>query len=183
MFVMIYDFSMINFKTARINDVEKLAEFVNNAYRGESSKKGWTTEADLLDGQRTDPKSLKDIITTAHHRIEMAFEDEKLIGCVHLTIEEKTETLFFGMLTVDPHLQGSGVGKKILDHAEAVAHELHLKRIRMHVIHLRTELIAFYERRGFVATGNHEKFPEADPLFGLPKVQGLLLLEFVKELH
>lgn len=175
---------MIKFKTAHRNDADQLALFVNNAYRGEGAKVGWTTEADILDGQRTDPQSLRNIMSAPYQRIEMALDEEgTLVGCVQLTVEEKDETLFFGMLTVAPKLQGAGLGKKILDHVEHVAHELKLTKIRMHVIHVRSELIAYYERRGFVATGNHEKFPEADPLFGLPKVQGLLLLEFVKELH
>lgn len=174
---------MIEFRIATIDDADDLASFVNSAYRGESSKDGWTTEADLLDGQRTDPQSLRNIISGADHRIELAFDSEtqKLVGCVHLTIDK--DSVFFGMLTVNPKLQGMGLGKKILDHVEDVAKEVNLKKIRMHVIHVRDSLIAFYERRGFKATGNFEKFPEADPLFGLPKVNGLMLKEFLKELQ
>lgn len=174
---------MIEFKTAHPKDADILARFVNNAYRGEGAKVGWTTEAYLIDGQRTDPQSLRDIMSQPHHRIEMAYEGDELVGCVHVTIEEKEDTLFFGLLTVAPKLQGAGLGRQILEHVEKVTRELKLSKMRMHVIHLRPELIAYYERRGFVATGKHEKFPEADPLFGLPKVKGLLLLEFVKELR
>ncbi len=172
---------MIIFKTATIEDTKELAKLVNSAYRGEDSKKGWTTEADLLDGQRTDEKSLNYLICTTLNQIEMAIENGQLIGSVHLKQEDE-KTLYFGMLTVAPQLQAKGIGKILLNHIEKIAHQKGLSRIRITVIPFRKELIAFYERRGFKATGRVEAFPESDPLFGVPKVQGLSLHEFEKNL-
>jgi ribosomal protein S18 acetylase RimI-like enzyme len=173
---------MIRFQTATIQDSEKLAKLVNSAYRGDHSKKGWTTEADLLDGQRTDAESLSASIEAPLNQFELVFEgrSENLLGSVHL-IQELPETLYFGMLTVDPTLQGQGFGKILLKHAEDVARGYGFKKLRCTVIPTRKELIDFYKRRGFKETGKFEEFP-VDEKFGIPKVDGLKLQEFIKEL-
>jgi ribosomal protein S18 acetylase RimI-like enzyme len=172
---------MIQFQTATLSQAQELAHLVNSAYRGEYAEQGWTSEANILGGQRTDAESLSAIIQTPRHQIEMAFDrkTQKLIGCVHL-IQELPDTLYFGMLTVEPKLQGNGLGKILLNHVESVAKTYGLSRIRFTVIPNRTELVAFYERRGYSPTGRTEAFPENDPKFGLPKVEGLALKEFAK---
>lgn len=174
---------MIRFQTATISNVQELADLVNSAYRGEYSQRGWTTEANILGGQRTDSEKLTTLIQTPFNQIEMAFEgnSQKIIGSVHLH-RESSDTLYFGMLTVEPRLQTHGVGKKLLGHVELIAKESGCKRIRFTVIPTRIELVAFYERRGYMATGKFEPFPETDPKFGLPKVSGLILKEFEKKL-
>ena len=174
---------MIRFKTATIQDADQIARLVNSAYRGDVSKQGWTTEADLLDGQRTDSEAITELIQTPLNQIELAIDDQTqiIVGSVHL-IRELPETLYFGMLTVSPAIQGQGLGKAILDHTEKVAKRDGLKKIRCTVIPVRSELIAFYERRGFRATGKFEAFPLHDERFGIPKVEGLVLKEFVKNL-
>lgn len=173
---------MILFQTATAHDLSTLVKLVNSAYRGDSSRQGWTTEADLLDGQRTDEAALLEIIQTPDNQIEMAFEanSNRILGSVHL--RKEAEALYFGMLTVDPSLQGQGFGKILLSHLENVARAYGLKKIRFTVIPFRKELIAFYERRGFKATGKFEIFPENDPRYGIPKVSGLTLAEYIKVL-
>lgn len=172
---------MIRFQTATIQDAKSLADLVNSAYRGEHSKKGWTTEADLLDGQRTDAEALTQIIETPLNQIELAYEGKslKLLGSVHL-LQELPDTIYFGMLTIEPTLQGQGFGKILINHVEQVARAMGLKRIRITVIPSRHELIDFYKRRGFKETGKTEPFPLGDPRFGIPKVEGLELKEFEK---
>jgi ribosomal protein S18 acetylase RimI-like enzyme len=171
---------MIHFRTATIQDSENIARLVNSAYRGIYSKQGWTTEADFLDGQRTDSDSLSELISTPHNQIELAFNLEgELVGSVHVRFEQ-ADTLYFGMLSVEPTLQSRGLGKELLEHVEKVARGRDLSRIRMTVIPFRTSLIEFYERRGYRATGVIEPFPSLDPRFGVPKVEGLCLKEFIK---
>jgi len=170
---------MITFKTATIHEAHSLADLVNSAYRGDSSKLGWTTEAELLDGQRTDVDSLSELIQTPKNQIEMAFEGNKLVGCVHIK-EMGNDTLYFGMLTVSPALQSKGLGKEIINHVETIALKKNLKRIKITVIQYRKELISYYERRGFRPTGRYEEFPSHDPKFGLPKVPDLKLMEYEK---
>ncbi|MBA2404405.1 MAG: GNAT family N-acetyltransferase [Bdellovibrionales bacterium] len=174
---------MIRFQTATPSDAQELAKLVNSAYRGEYSQKGWTTEAALLGGQRTDAEALTKLIETPNNQIEIIYQgkSEKMIGCVHL-IQEPPDTLYFGMLTVEPTMQGQGLGKNLLTMIENVARGFGYKRVRFTVIPTRTELVDFYQRRGFKPTGKFEAFPELDPRFGLPKVKDLVLKEFEKQL-
>lgn len=164
---------MITFRTASIQDSTLIADLVNSAYRGDSSKKGWTTEADLLGGQRTDVQKIQEMIEGPTSQMELAI-DSDILGCVYLNFETK-DTLYLGMLTVNPELQTKGIGKLLLNHVEEVALKKKCHTIRMTVISVRTELIAFYERRGYKITGQTEPFPEGDPRFGVPKKK----LEFI----
>ena len=172
---------MIYFKTATAENAKAIAELVNSAYRGPSSKVGWTTEAELLDGQRTDPESILALINEENNFIELGFQTvtNQLLASVHIKIESD-KFLYFGMLTVAPNFQAQGLGKIILNHIETIAKKNHCSTIRLSVIDKRVELIDFYKRRGFVATGNFEPFPENDPKFGIPKITGMKLLEFIK---
>ncbi len=173
---------MISFRTAGAGDAEALVAFVNGGYRGESSKKGWTTEADLLGGQRTDLGKMREMIETPGARVELALaEDGLLIGCVYLK-KEPDASCYLGMLTVDPERQAAGIGKLLMAHSDAVARAWGCRRMRMTVISARAELIAYYERRGYAKTGATEPFPENDPRFGLPKVRGLTFAELAKAL-
>lgn len=168
------------FSTAQISDAKKIVQFVNSAYRGEYSKKGWTTEADLLDGQRTDVEKISEMILEEHGTIEMLSINDQLVGCVYL--KHEGDTTYLGMLTVEPTKQNAGLGRALMVHAEAWAREHMAKKIRMTVIQHRTELIAYYNRKGYVITGKTEPFPMEDPRFGLPKRTDLVFVELVKEL-
>lgn len=148
-------------------DVPALNELVQSAYRGESSRRGWTTEADLLDGIRTDEAGLKTMLANLQATI-LKYEDAgQLIGCVYL--EKKGDYLYLGMLTVSPDAQAGGIGKQLMVAAEQLARDRNCRAITMTVIPQRHELIAFYERRGYRPTGETEPFPMDDPRFGLPK--------------
>ena len=148
-------------------DIPALNELVQSAYRGESSRRGWTTEADLLDGVRTDEAGLKAMLDNPRATI-LKYEDAgQLIGCVYL--ETKGDSLYLGMLTVSPDAQAGGIGKQLMAAAEQVARDRNCRAMTMTVIPQRHELIAFYERRGYRPTGETEPFPMDDPRFGLPK--------------
>ena len=172
----------MRFRIAAPADAEAIAALVNSGYRGESSKRGWTTEADLLGGQRTDEAQVLEMIQAADSRVELALaEDGSLLGCVHLK-KELSGCCYVGMLTVDPARQAGGIGKQLLSYCERVAREWGCARMRMTVIEGREELLRFYERRGYARTGATEPFPEDDPRFGMPKVKGLRFLELTKTL-
>jgi ribosomal protein S18 acetylase RimI-like enzyme len=142
---------------ATIADAAELSALINSAYRGESSKKGWTTEADLLEGTRTSEEELISIITSPNHYLLKFTRDEKIIGSVLLIA--KKEMMYLGMLTVSPELQNSGIGKQLLQAAEQHAQQLELSRIQMTVIGIRKELLAWYVRNGYEDTGLREPFP------------------------
>jgi N-acetylglutamate synthase-like GNAT family acetyltransferase len=154
-------------------DAPELNILVNSAYRGDSSRQGWTTEADLLDGTRTDAAAIEDIINRPGHTILKYVEEGKILGCMEL--HNESEKLYLGMLTVRPHLQGKGIGKDLLKAAEAEAKKQKCKSIFMTVISIRKELIDWYVRHGYSNTGEHKPFAFNDPRFGQPKKQ----LEFV----
>jgi len=141
-------------------DINSLNTLINSAYRGEFSKKGWTTEAHILEGSRTTEAELLEIIQDKHNTILKYSEHNKIIGCVLLKANENE--LYLGMLTVSPELQNSGIGKKLLQQAEVFAAELGLPKIVMTVISVREELISWYKRNGYVDTGVKEPFPVSD---------------------
>ena len=158
----------IAFRDADAGDVPALVALVTSAYRGESSRAGWTTEADLLDGNRIDSDVLRGDIEREHSRVLLASRDGVLLGCAHVAIENGAG--YFGMFAVDPLLQAGGIGKAILAEAERVVRdEWQLPMMRMTVIDLREDLIAWYERRGYRRTGIKKPFPAVDPRFGLPR--------------
>jgi ribosomal protein S18 acetylase RimI-like enzyme len=154
--------------SALLPDIPALNALVNAAYRGDRSRRGWTTEADLLDGIRTDEGRLREMIESPNSQILKLEEAGTLLGCVYL--ETKGDALYLGMLTVSPERQDRGLGRQLLEAAEQVARERSCRRITMTVIPQRTELIAWYERRGYCATGETQPFPSEDPRFGLPRV-------------
>ncbi len=155
------------------DDVEQLNLLINSAYRGESAKEGWTTEADLIEGIRTDPEALTEILNKPHSQVLKCVDDKKIIGCVH--IEQHGSKLYMGMLTVAPKLQNKGIGKIFLKAIEAEARKLKCTSIYMNVISGRDELIAWYERYGYQTTNQRNPFPMSNPRLGIPKKQ----LEFV----
>ena len=157
----------LRFRDAVPADVPALVGLVTSAYRGDASRKGWTTEADLLDGNRIDPEVLLHDIARPRSRVLLAERDGALLACAHVSDEDGAG--YFGMFSVRPGLQGAGVGKALLAEAERVVREAwQLPAMRMTVIDLRDELIAFYERRGYRRTGIKKPFPYGDPRFGIP---------------
>ena len=157
----------LHFRAAGVADIPMLVALVTSAYRGESSRAGWTTEADLLDGDRIDAEVLRADLERPRSRVIVAERDGAPLACAHVAEEEGAG--YFGMFSVVPGLQGGGIGRAVLAEAERVVREeWRLPTMRMTVIDLRDTLIAWYERRGYVATGETLPFPYDDPLFGKP---------------
>ncbi len=145
-------------KKATINDISELNYLVNLAYRGDISKKGWTTEANILKGVRIEDSELIEMINTPKSNVFKYLESDKILGCVLLI--EKENKLYLGMLCVNPELQNSGIGKKILQFANQFAFEKKLPKIVMTVISTRIELINWYNRHGYFENGERAPFPE-----------------------
>jgi ribosomal protein S18 acetylase RimI-like enzyme len=145
---------------ATLQDIPALTTLINSAYRGETSKKGWTTEAHLLEGKRTTEEELTEIILDPKNTFLKFTDNEQIIGSVLLVVKE--HQLYVGMLTVSPELQNSGIGKKMLAEAENHAKSLGLSSLSMTVVSVRSELIAWYKRHGYVETGEREPFPSSD---------------------
>jgi len=160
--------STLRFRMATPADLESIVVLVTSAYRGESSKAGWTTEADFLDGNRIDREVLAQDIVRPRSRVLIAERDGTMLACAHVCEEHGAG--YFGMFSVQPTLQGGGVGKAVLAEAERIVREeWALPAMRMTVIDIREELIAFYERRGYARTGIKKPFPYGDARFGIPR--------------
>lgn len=148
-------------------DAPELSVLVNSAYRGDTGRQGWTTEADLIDGSRTDAELLKVVIETSGSMILKYVEDGKIIGCVEL--RKENEKLYLGMLTVNPTIQGKGIGKELLKASEEEAAKQNCHAIFMNVLTDRKELIDWYVRHGYRDSGRRKPFAFTDPRFGFPK--------------
>ena len=153
--------------TAIHADIPALNRLVNSAFRGDSAKKGWTHEADIIHGTlRTDEATIEGLMNTPGITFLQYWDDTNTLqGCVCLQVKPKG--LYLGMLTVNPDLQGGGIGKQLLVAAEEHARETGCSSIYMTVISLRTELIAWYIRHGYVDTGERVPF-EVDTKYGTP---------------
>ena len=158
----------LTFRTATAADIPALIELVTSAYRGDVSRVGWTTEADLLDGQRVDADGILADINRPRSAVLIAEHNGQLQACCHVADEDGHG--YFGMFAVSPTAQGGGVGKQVMQQAERhVLEQWQLPTMQMTVIDCRDELIAFYERRGYVRTGIKKPFPYGDARYGIPK--------------
>ena len=167
--------SDVTIRLATRDDLPRLHPVIERAYRGDSARAGWTHEADLLEGTRTDLASLEALVANPNERLLMASNGDVPIGCVQ--IRDRGDGLsYLGLLCIEPTLQAGGLGKWLIEAAEKIAHEMFgASAMEMTVIENRAELIAYYERRGYVRTSERRDFPIAvtPPLYMTVLVKSL----------
>ncbi|MGW1806136.1 GNAT family N-acetyltransferase [Streptomyces sp. NPDC002078] len=169
------------FRDATDADVDALVALIESAYRGDSSRAGWTTEADILQGRRTDPEGVLEVIKSPESRMLTVEQDGRIIACCQL--EHRGDHAYFGMFAVSPTLQGAGLGKTVMAEAERQVREAWgVTEMHMTVISVRDDLIAWYERRGYRRTGEMSPFPYGDERFGIPQRDDLRFELLVKKL-
>lgn len=174
--------STIFHRDATSEDVTDVVALVESAYRGDSSRVGWTTEADLLDGQRTDAGAVAEVVADPESRLLLAVGPKGVIvGCCHLQRTDAT-TSYFGLFAVRPGLQGAGTGSALLREGERCAMGWRCRQMEMTVIAQRADLIAWYERRGYARTGETRPFPYGDERFGRPRRDDLVFVVLHKGL-
>ncbi|MEV5311886.1 MULTISPECIES: GNAT family N-acetyltransferase [unclassified Streptomyces] len=171
----------LTFRDATPADVDTLVALVESAYRGDASRVGWTSEADILEGQRTDPEGVLEVVESPDSRLLTVERDGTVVACCQL--EHRGEHAYFGMFAVSPVLQGEGLGKVVIAEAERQARESWgVREMHMTVISVREDLIAWYERRGYRRTGRMSPFPYGDERFGIPQRPDLRFELLVKPL-
>jgi GNAT superfamily N-acetyltransferase len=173
----------VTYRDATDGDVDTIVALVESAYRGDASRAGWTTEADLLDGQRTDPEAVRAIVTSTRTRMLLAVAaGGEVLGCCQLERRDHG-VCYFGLFAVSPVLQAGGIGSGLLAEAERIARdEWGARSMKMTVITQRRDLIPWYERRGYTVTGETEPFPHGNERFGLPRRVDLDFTVLIKAL-
>ncbi|MFE7815308.1 GNAT family N-acetyltransferase [Streptomyces sp. NPDC057433] len=173
--------SALVFRDATDADVDDLVALIESAYRGDSSRAGWTTEADILQGQRTDAEGVREVVKSPDSRLLTVEREGRIVACCQL--EHRGGHAYFGMFAVSPGLQGAGLGRTIIAHAERQVRDTWgAREMHMTVITAREDLIAWYERRGYRRTGRTSPFPYGDERFGIPLRADLRFELLVKEL-
>jgi ribosomal protein S18 acetylase RimI-like enzyme len=164
-------------------DLPAVVELVNRAYRGETSRAGWTNEAEYIDGERTSLEALAaEAAQSPLGALLLAETSQGLVGCVR--IDPAGEGAWYlGMLTISPGLQAAGLGRRLLEAAEAAAQARGARRVRMTVVNIREGLIGWYERRGYRRTGELQPFPYDDARFGVPRRPDLAFAVLERELR
>jgi ribosomal protein S18 acetylase RimI-like enzyme len=172
----------LTFRFALAADVPAIVALVESAYRGEESRAGWTTEADLLDGGRTDTAAVQAILDAEDGLLLLAEYEGQLAACCQLE-RRPGAVAYFGMFSVRPGHQGQGWGRKVLARAEQVARQdLEAGTMVMTVLAPRHELIAWYERRGYRRTGETSPFPYGNARFWIPRRPDLSFVGLAKDL-
>lgn len=167
----------MTFRHATSNDTAVLTSLINRSYRGDSSRAGWTTEADLLSGKRIDEAGLIRLLNDPESLILIAHSEDRVYATIHAHHENKS--VHFGLFAVEPSLQGGGIGKKLLAYGESEAiRKWGVSTAIMEVITHRHELIAYYERRGYMRTG--EKIPFPPSYLWSSNIQNLELMRLSK---
>jgi ribosomal protein S18 acetylase RimI-like enzyme len=151
-------------------DIPAIVKLMNAAYRGTGPDAGWNSEADFIEGDRTSEAGLRqELASTPESTLLVSRENASspIQGCVSLE-PISAQTWYLGSLTVDPSLQNSGLGRKLLSAAEQYAIERGARTIQMKVVNVRDTVIAWYQRRGYRLTGETIPFPYASNRFGTP---------------
>ncbi len=163
-------------------DSDEIASLVHAAYRSDESRTGWTTEADLVGGQRIDAPMVRDLLAEPTGVVLVGDGDDgTLLTCCHL--ERRDDVAYLGLFAVRPGRQGRGTGRAMLDAATRYVRETWgSPALELSVINHRHELIAWYERRGFSRTGVEQDFPYGDERFGLPRRDDIVFVQMVKPL-
>lgn len=169
-------------RSAGVADVVEVVDLVESAYRGERSRSGWTTEADLIDGQRVDDAMVRQAVSDPGVVVLVHEAADEIVACCEVRRCDGGGAEF-GMFAVSPAQQGRGVGHRMLEAAEDRARtEWGAGTLQMSVIEQRVELIAWYRRRGYEPTGERRPFPYGDERFGRPRRSDLCFVVLAKRL-
>lgn len=164
------DFSHFRLEKAQYHQAQAIVDLVNLTYRGEM---GWTKETHIIQGARTNRQEIETALSNPNAYFFVINQPQALAACIY--VAKEPEYAYIGFFSVHPSLQGKGLGKHVLAQAEAFAFKnMRVRKFVMFVVSQRLELIAFYQRRGYIPTGRMEAYP-LHMNMGIPKVTGLTI--------
>ena len=165
----------LDLRIAAKADAQAIADLVNRAYRPAPHAAGWTHESHLVAGERTSAGQVRALFQP-RSVILLLCSEANIVACVHLQGDSSGASI--GMLATDPGLQAQGLGKRMLFQSER-SEQLGASLFRISVLSSRPELLAFYQRRGYVLTGEVEDYPLSAGV-GRPMVAGIQVLSLMK---
>jgi len=137
----------LRFRIADPADAGALVRLINSAFR---------VELPYIEGERINAAGVRSYM--AKGKFLVAESSPCLAGCVY--VELRSDRGYLGLLGVDPPLQGTGLGRKLMDAAENYFREAGCRAIDLRVISARTPLPAFYRHLGYLETGTAPFAPE-----------------------
>jgi ribosomal protein S18 acetylase RimI-like enzyme len=169
-------------RPAVLAEAEQLVQLIRSAYRGEASRSGWTSEGDLVAGDRIDVESVCALIGRPYSMMLVLSEGDDIVACCQLE-RHSDNVAYFGTFAVRPTVQGAGLGRLLITEAERQAVLSYgCSAIEMTVLAQQENLIAWYERLGYSRTGEKRQFP-ADPIHARPLRKGLYFIVLTKGLE
>jgi GNAT superfamily N-acetyltransferase len=173
----------LEFRDAVAADAPAVRSLVVRSYRGESSRTGWTTEADILTDERIDLPGVEQKIAAPDGFVLLGHGAGELVACCELR-RSGAQVAYFGLFAVEPRYQAGGIGRRVLDHAERLAvRRWAVTAMELQVIAQRTDLIAWYRRRGYSPTGERRSFPFDALVNGVALRSDLYFAVLAKELN
>jgi GNAT superfamily N-acetyltransferase len=173
--------ALVQFRRATRADVASIVSLTDAAYRGEGLG-GWTTEAHLVGVRRIDAEGVADVLAAPERTIIIVEIDGNLAGCTELTRQGNHAVL--GMLAVRPELQGRGIGGAIIHEAERICRdEWGTREVRLQVLHMRNDILVWYDRLGYKPNGERAPFPYGNERVGIPKRDDLEFIVLTKVLE
>jgi ribosomal protein S18 acetylase RimI-like enzyme len=146
-------------RPAELSDLEELQAVIQRAYRGRSASASWSHEGELPEGERVSRGDLEALLGAANSRLSVAEIAGRVVGS-SLVVAVAPGQCEIRLVSVDPSVQGDGVGGQLLRHAEVLAVEAFAaSHVIIEVLQHRSRLIAYYERRGYRRTDDSRPYP------------------------
>jgi len=133
----------IHTRLAGPSDVDALVRLINAAF---------VVERPIFDGDRTSAEGVQAFLETG--KFLVAEDSAGLAGCVY--VEIRGDRGYIGLLSVDPPLQRSGVGRKLMEAAEKFFREATCIAVDLRVVSARAPLPSFYRHLGYSEVGTSD---------------------------
>jgi len=150
-------------RPAEFAEAGALQALIQRAYRGESATTSWSHEGDVAAGERVSRADLERLIRASNCRLSVAAAGDRIVGS-SLVTSDNAGQCEIGLLSVDPDIQGAGIGDRLLRDAEGQsATHFAAAQASLEVLRHKAKLIAYYERRGYTKTDLTRPYPYPVP--------------------